>query len=107
MDFTGKTVWITGASSGIGRALAFAFAKEGAKLLLSGRRIEALHALADECSDVETMLLPFDTTDYAALPGKVAEAISWQGHIDILVNNAGISQRSLAKDTRPEVYKTI
>jgi short-subunit dehydrogenase len=107
MDFAGKTVWITGASSGIGRALAFAFAKEGAKLLLSGRRIEALHALADECSDVETMLLPFDTTDYAALPGKVAEAISWQGHIDILVNNAGISQRSLAKDTRPEVYKTI
>jgi short-subunit dehydrogenase len=106
MDFTDKTVWITGASSGIGEALAKAFAEQGAHIILSGRRVEALEALAADIS-TDTLLLPFETTDYDALPVKVAEAQKWKGRVDVLVNNAGISQRSLALDTDPNVHHQI
>jgi len=102
MSFAGKRVWITGASSGIGAALAEAFAGEGARLVLSGRRREALGEVAARVQH-DAMILPFEATDWAALPEIVAPA----GDIDVLVNNAGISQRSLAIDTRPEVYRTI
>ncbi|HEY5713379.1 MAG TPA: SDR family NAD(P)-dependent oxidoreductase [Allosphingosinicella sp.] len=106
MRFAGKTVWITGASSGIGQALAEAFAAEGAALILSGRRREALEAVAGGLGG-EAMVLPFETTDWAVLPGAVESAWDWRGSVDILVNNAGISQRSLAIDTAPEVYDRI
>jgi short-subunit dehydrogenase len=106
MDFAGQTIWITGASSGIGEALARAFAAEGAALVLSGRRREALDALADELGG-ETLVLPFDTTDWAALPAAADAAWGWRDGIDMLVNNAGISQRSLAVDTKPEVYRQL
>ena len=106
MRFEGKTVWITGASSGIGEALAEAFAAEGAALILSGRRSEALEALAARLP-AETLVLPFEATDWAALPQAADQAWTWRGGVDILVNNAGVSQRSLAIDTRPEVYRSI
>lgn len=101
--FDGKIVWITGASSGIGKALAAAFAASGAKTVLSGRRVDALQAVADELL-TEALVLPFEVTDFAALESKVEEAWNWEGRVDILVNNAGISQRSLAIDTDPGVY---
>jgi short-subunit dehydrogenase len=106
MEFAGKTVWITGASSGIGAGLATAFARAGARLVLSGRRTEALAEVAGRCQ-AQALLLPFETTDYAALPGIAEQARAFTGGIDILVNNAGISQRSLALDTDFEVYRTI
>jgi short-subunit dehydrogenase len=102
MRFEGQTVWITGASSGIGAALAKAFGAEGAALILSGRRREALEAIAGD-----NLVLPFEATDEGALPGAVATAWGWKGGVDILVNNAGVSQRSLAIDTGPEVYRTL
>ena len=105
-QFEGKTVWITGASSGIGEALAHAFSNAGAKTILSGRRIEALQAVADKLP-TESLLLPFEVTDYEALPGKVSEAWAWAGQVDILVNNAGVSQRSLAVKTDPQVYTDL
>jgi short-subunit dehydrogenase len=95
-------VWITGASSGIGAALAAAFAGEGARLVLSGRRRAALEAVAARVQP-DAAILPFEATDWAALAGVVEQA----GAVEVLVNNAGISQRSLAVDTRPEVYRTI
>ena len=102
MRFEGKTVWITGASSGIGAALAEAFAGEGARLVLSGRRRAALDSVAERIGG-EARVLPFEATDRGAL----AAAIEAAGAVDILVNNAGISQRSLAVDTRPEVYAQL
>ena len=105
-DFADKVVWITGASSGIGEALAKAFAAEGASVILSGRRVEALQAVAGQL-DGESLVLPFEVTDYDVLQSKVDEAWAWQGRVDILANNAGISQRSLAIQTAPEVYQQL
>jgi short-subunit dehydrogenase len=106
MRFKDKIVWITGASSGIGEALAIAFALDGANIILSGRRTEALEEVASGI-ETETLILPFETTDYDALPEKIETACRWKGNVDILVNNAGISQRSLAIDTHPNVHHKI
>lgn len=106
MSFADKIVWITGASSGIGEAVAKAFAADGAKIILSGRRTEALEKVAAELP-TDSLVLPFETTDYDALPAKIEEARQWQGRVDILVNNAGISQRSLAVQTHPNVHHKI
>ena len=105
MSFSGQAVWITGASSGIGAALARALAADGARLILSGRNVAALEAVAAECG--EALVLPFETTDRAALAPAVTRALEWSGGIDLLVNNAGISQRSLAVDTAMAVYDRI
>jgi len=105
-DLTNKVIWITGASSGIGKALAQTAAQQDTKLILSGRRTEALDALADELA-VDCLVLPFEVTDFEALEHKVEEAWAWQGRVDILVNNAGISQRCLAIDAKPEIYTQL
>jgi dehydrogenase/reductase SDR family protein 7B len=102
----GQVWWITGASSGIGAALARALGARGAKLILSGRNVDALDAVAADCA-TETLILPFEATDYAALPAIADRAWGWQGRIDGLVNNAGISQRSLAVETDFAVYQQI
>jgi len=68
-----KVVWITGASSGIGAALAEVFAKQGAHVILSGRRVEALEEVARPLGG-DTCILPFEVTDYAHLPGAVDQA---------------------------------
>ncbi|MFN3464661.1 MAG: SDR family NAD(P)-dependent oxidoreductase, partial [Terricaulis sp.] len=104
--FAGKAWWITGASSGIGMALAEALAKDGARLILSGRNVEALNDVAKRVGG-ETLVLPFEVTDYARIPALVEQAWAWSGRVDGLVNNAGISQRSLAIDTVFEVYEKI
>ncbi len=106
MTFDGKIVWITGASSGIGEALAKAFADQGAHIILSGRRTDALEQVAAGIK-TDTLILPFETTDYDTLPAKVEKARGWRDKVDILVNNAGISQRSLALDTHPDVHHKI
>ncbi|MGJ8563178.1 MAG: SDR family NAD(P)-dependent oxidoreductase [Alphaproteobacteria bacterium] len=106
MTFTDKTVWITGASSGIGEALARSYAAKGANIILSGRRVDALSDVADQI-ETDTLILPFEVTDYAALAAHVETAWAWKGRVDILVNNAGISQRSLAIHTDPQVYTDL
>lgn len=110
MELHGRIAWVTGASSGIGRALAVALAAEGVALILSGRRAEALEdtgTAVRAAGGGESLILPFDTTDLAALPAVVAKAAEWRGGIDLLVNNAGISQRSLAVDTATSVYDAV
>jgi short-subunit dehydrogenase len=108
--FEGKVWWITGASSGIGAALACYLARRGARLILSGRNEEALASVRDACGG-EALILPFEATAFDQIPAIVDQAWSWAaqfgGGIDGLVNNAGISQRSLAADTAFEVYERI
>lgn len=106
MDFEGKAIWITGASSGIGRAVALILAQYGARLILSGRNVAALDEVAALCT-VKPLTLPFDATDLPALPQIVERAQAWAGQIDLLFNNAGISQRSLAVDTDLDVYRRL
>lgn len=106
MSFEGKVVWVTGASSGIGEALVRGLLARGASVVASGRRVGELQRVAG-AGGPRALLLPFDVTEAAALPGAVAKAWDWQGRIDVLVNNAGVSQRSLALDTRLEVYRHL
>lgn len=105
-DLNQKIVWITGASSGIGRALAIRAAEAGCQLILSGRRQEALATLAASLP-VESLILPFEATDYPSLADTVAAAWQWRGRVDILINNAGISQRCIAMDAKPEIYTEL
>lgn len=106
MASNNQVVWITGASSGIGEALARLLLQQGAHVILSGRREAALHAVAEQAPQ-RTLVLPFESTDYAELPQVVEQAWAWQGRIDCLINNAGVSQRSLALDTNFEVYREL
>lgn len=106
MTFNDKVVWITGASSGIGEALAREFANQGASIVLSGRRMDALQAVAADLAG-DAMVLPFEVTDYDRLSEIVETAWGWKGQIHVLVNNAGISQRSLAIQTKPQVYSKL
>lgn len=104
-----KVVWITGASSGIGEALAFELAKKGARLILSARRKDELERVKDNCSGPRENIsvLPLDVTKSGELPQITNQALELFGHIDILVNNSGISQRSFAKETLLEVDRKI
>jgi dehydrogenase/reductase SDR family member 7B len=98
--------WITGASSGIGEALALQLAKPGNALILSGRNLEALEKLKTACElrSAPTVVLAFDMIEIDSFQLQVEKAISFFGHIDVLVNNAGNSQRSLAIET-PEIIE--
>ncbi len=108
VDQSGKTVWVTGASSGIGEALAKAFVADGGSAILSGRKVPELERVMRETGAPERChILPFDTQDFDALEQMVATAVAFRGVVDILVNNAGISQRSLAIDTDFSVYDQI
>ncbi len=103
-----KTAWITGASSGIGEAIAKAHFASGGNCILSGRNEAELRRVADESGASDrSMILPFDVGDIDALPEIAERAIGYTGNVDILINNAGISQRSLAKDTQISVYDKV
>lgn len=108
MNFQQQRVWITGASAGIGEALAHAFHQAGAKLILSARREEELKRIQNECGgEPSARILPLDVTVATELAQKAAFALELFGGIDILVNNAGVSQRSLVKDTEIDVYRKL
>ena len=110
--YSGKVVWITGASSGIGEALAVAFSKEGAQLVLSARRRDELERVRERCkqagrSNADHLVLPLDVTDHQSSIDAVESIKAGPGRIDVLINNAGISQRSLCVETDMAVYRRI
>ncbi|MDM7922805.1 MAG: SDR family NAD(P)-dependent oxidoreductase [Pyrinomonadaceae bacterium] len=92
MEWNGKVVFLTGASSGIGEGLAVAFAKKGAILGLLARRKELLDDLADRCRavDATVRVFPADVTDEQAVFEAADELRSEFGHIDVMIANAGI-----------------
>lgn len=107
--FQDKVVWITGASSGIGEALAKAFADAGAKLVLSARRLTELERVKKtlQLPAERVLILPMDLSETEKVQQLTAQVIGFFGHIDILVNNGGISQRALTKDTSLEIDRKI
>ncbi len=108
MRFAQQVIWITGASSGIGAALATAFAREGARLILSSRRPQELEQIRQSCEEPDQhIVLPLDLARSDTFPAAVAEATARCGSIDILINNAGVSQRGPAMETTEEVERSL
>jgi short-subunit dehydrogenase len=108
MNFKDSRVWITGASSGIGEALAVAFHQAGARLILSARREEELKRVQAACGGgPNTRVLPLDVSRGDELAQKARAALAMFGGIDVLVLNAGISQRALARATDESVYRRL
>jgi dehydrogenase/reductase SDR family protein 7B len=106
--FTGKVVWITGASSGIGKETAIQLANKGAKLVLSARNQEALELLKASLKNPEShLVLPLDLEKSDNFYTLAQHVIDKMTRIDALVNNGGISQRATASDTSMEVNRKI
>lgn len=96
----GKVVVITGASSGIGKALAYEFAKHNSKLAIGARNIEELDAIANDLVNrgIEVIPVKTDVTSETDCKNLIDKAVNRFGQIDILINNAGVSMRALFKD---------
>ncbi|MGB8645750.1 MAG: SDR family oxidoreductase [Anaerolineae bacterium] len=96
--FQDKVVWITGASSGLGEALAYAFRSEGARLILSARNGTELERVRKQCGggEQEVVALPLDLADTAGLKARAEQALAVFGRIDVLVNNGGVGTRGQA-----------
>jgi short-subunit dehydrogenase len=108
MNLENKTIWITGASSGIGEALALELSNYKVKLILSARNEKQLGRVKSLCQNPENIkVLPMDLANWKDLKRLTQEAIGLFDGIDILINNAGISQRSMAADTELFVDEKI
>lgn len=99
--FQNKTVWITGASSGIGEALVYAFSAGGCKVIASSNDAEGLKQVASGCQDLpgKVIPVPFDLSDTTMIAKLVETVITENGKVDILLNIGGVSQRALIRDT--------
>jgi len=109
MIFTNKTIWITGASSGIGKAVAQELSKENVHLILSGRNKNALEEVASSCSsnNCTTTIIPFDLGDENSIEIAFNEVKQKGLKIDALYHFGGISQRSLVSETPVFVDRKI
>lgn len=104
-----KVIWITGASSGIGEALAYSFAHHGAKLILSSRNVKALEKVKKNCigTHSEIHILPLDLSKLKTLNTRAEQALNIFGRIDIMIHNAGVALRDYAANTDIEIDKKI
>ena len=105
-DLTGKCALITGASGGIGGAIASALHAQGATVGLSGTRREALDAKAAELGD-RVHVLPCNLGDTESVDGLIKSAVEAMGSVDILVNNAGITRDNLAMRMKDEEWGDV
>jgi len=106
-DLTGMTALVTGASGGIGSAIAKALAGQGARVALSGTREEALKAVAAEIGG-DCLILPCNLSDAAAVDALVPQAVeALNGRLDILVNNAGVTRDNLAMRMKDEEWDQV
>lgn len=108
--FENKTVWITGASSGIGEATAYRFAQEGARVIVTALEADLLEKVVEHCKAQgapDAAALPFDLSDSDGLDALADKAWNLFGGIDILYNNAGISQRGTTVETEMRVIRKV
>ena len=107
-DFTGKTIWITGASSGIGASLARILAAQGARLILSARSVDKLEAVRQDCLNPDDhVCLSLDLADPTSIETAWSRLQNIPRDVDILINNAGMTQRSRVLETQMEVYRHL
>lgn len=106
MRFKDKVILLTGASSGIGEALAYALSKEGANLILIARRQTELERVAAACEG-QTIILPADLYDQSAVPELAQKALAAVPRIDIVIHAAGVSQRAFTDETEPAVTRQL
>ena len=109
-EILNKVIWVTGASSGIGEAVAYELAKKNFRLILSARRKDELERVQNNCmklSQSGIKVLPLDLSRSAALNAVVVEAIQLFGRVDILLNNGGLGQRSLISETSLDVDRQL
>ena len=102
-----KVVVITGASSGIGKALAEKYAGEGWNLVMAARREDKLKALQQSLGGTEVLTVKTDVTNEDDCKNLISKAVEKYGQIDVLINNAGISMRSLFDDTDLDVIRKL
>ena len=105
-DLTGKCVLVTGASGGIGRAIAVALHTQGATLALSGTRVEALEEAAAAIGD-RTHIVPCNLSDSDAVEALPKAAEAAMGQVDILVNNAGLTRDNLTMRMKDEEWDAV
>ena len=108
--FSNKVVWITGASSGIGRATALRFARENATLVLTALEPDLLQDVRSECLSVgapAVTTLPYDLSQIDGLPKLAEDALQAYGRIDVFYNNAGISQRGTTVEVDMAVIRKV
>ena len=108
--FTDKIIWITGASSGIGRATALRFAQENATLILTALEDDLLEEVKKECLTLGSpavTTLPFDLSQLDQLPQLAQDALQAYGRIDVFYNNAGISQRGTTIEVSMDVIRKV
>jgi 3-oxoacyl-[acyl-carrier protein] reductase len=105
-DLTGMTALVTGASGGIGSAVAIALAGQGARVALSGTREEALKAVAAEIGG-DCAILPCNLSDAASVDALVPSAVEALGQLDILVNNAGVTRDNLIMRMKDEEWDDV
>lgn len=105
----GTSVIITGASSGIGRATAQAFARQGARLVLAARREALLEEVAEECRELgaEAVVVPTDVTDADAMKRLADRAVKTFGGIDVWVSNAGVGAIGRFEETPIEAHRRV
>lgn len=109
MNIRNKVIWITGASSGIGEALAYKLNELGAKLILSSRNRESLYVVKSNCkiNQLDIHILPLDLENTDSLKEVTASAIKIFNRVDLIIHSGGVSQRSLALETDLNVAQRI
>ncbi|XP_039952376.1 dehydrogenase/reductase SDR family member 7 [Bactrocera neohumeralis] len=115
LSMRGQVVWVTGASSGIGRALALILAKYGVRLVISARRENLLELLKEDCleqangllSEDDILVMPMDVLNISQHEAYFDRVIKYFGRLDVLVNNAGRSQRASWEEIKVQVDRDL